>query len=350
MECILLDKTRYITVDGGWQKVDNDYHIESPHIWDTREASHESEAVNLLDFDKEFEKVFGKDRASSVHIVKHDKLIKAYLGGIQQDYKTAYLDALSLDQGYICAERILDDDGQLLGALVFTVGRYGTKVKRLLESEHPTWKRELITARKEGVTKYLLPKWLHEQLGEVESIANTPIEVVYEPVILPLLEKSVSKCISISYSEWKKREATKTKAKSFLNYALIGFGIVCYGAVGYMDMDTKAMKATRMQLDSEVAQLVTKREQVEKNRFFVDWVLTPSIVDLLRTVTSSLGSVQITEMKGDVKLGKYAKVEGTALALDGRLRPKKVKDMHVDAVMTKGKVGLHFVLERKVNQ
>lgn len=350
MECIVLGKTRYITVDGGWQEIDSDYHIETPHVWDTREVSHVSEASGLLEFDKEFEKVFGKEKSSSVYIIRHDKLIKAYLGGVQQEYKTAYLDALSLEHGYVCAERILDDEGQLVGALIFTIGRYGAKVKRILESEHPTWKRELITARKEGVTKYYLPKWLHEQLGEIEAIANTPIEVVYEPVILPLLEKSASKCIGISYSEWKKREATKTKAKSFLNYALIGFGIACYGAVGYMNMDARAMKETRIRLDNEVTQLVSKREQVEKNRFFVDWILTPSIVDLLRTVTTSLGSVQITEMVGDVELGKSARIEGTALALDGKLRPKKVKGMRVDAVMTKGKVGLHFILEKKVNQ
>jgi len=329
--------------EGGWL-----LHDELPsdieRVWVVDKPDLTTEKTSLLELAREVEAKLGKENAQSAMVLRLEKKVNIYPQRPLEDYTVSYLDAVSESSGAVYGETIFNYDGVTVGALLVGVSEDGSSAKIVMSDSHPNWQRIMLTSRKGITNTYHVSPWLHNQIGEANEIAKIKVKVELDGVLFDLLNKQQKALIGTGFSEWKRKEASKSKAKNLTAFAMIGLGLLAMGGSWLLDKDTKDMKERVQTLNQQLATLSAQRLVVEQRSFFVDWLTTPSLVDVMRRATGSLGPVQITSMKGKVEIGKYAEVEGIALALDGSINPLPTKGLKIETVMTKGKVGLRFVL------
>jgi len=239
-----------------------------------------------------------------------------------------------------------------VGALLLSATASVCSIHYIERSENIIWKRELLVFKNGRVKSVSIPEWMYKESGKPDKlIASIDVQVGSTTTISSILEDNVSATLSQGLVQWLEREKAKSKFK--ILSAVIGCVIaaITYASgvvfVSIAESDTKDL----IGLGATEESLKTDLSHLSKDAFLINWIKTPSIITAMRDVTSALGdSARITSMQGKMELGKGVELEGLAQAINGNLKGAEVKGMKMETVVTQGRIGIRFKIQRYLSQ
>jgi len=235
-----------------------------------------------------------------------------------------------------------------IGALFFSINSTSCVIHYVPKLETIVWKREILVFKNGRIKEVTIPSWMHDDCGNPETlIAGVSIKTGPLGEIEKILEENKSRTLTQGLSLWLAHEKAKSKFKVMAAY--IGCGVAAFTYVAGALFSNQAES-----YDSEIAVLSTKKEDLQSNltllskdAFLINWLTTPSIITAMRDVTSALGdSARITSMKGTMEIGRNTTLEGLAQAINGNLEKAKVPGMRMETVVTQGRIGIRFKIQR----
>lgn len=329
-----------------WVEAQPGEDMSAQRVWLTDSALLSLSGKDLAEIAEAVDEVVGRDKLDEAAIVKRDDDAWIFRRHVMACRSQHELEVLPTDAPRVVVEDVVNEEGERVAVLMLGISMAGAKVRIERLGGRKNWRRSLLAARNEVAERLLVPGWMREELG-CEDVASIPLVSVEGGAIAELLRAHEDECEVVPYLDWSRKEAAKSKAKMVSVGALgvIGIGLLAAGFV--TDMQATTLNERADLLNQKAAMVEQEKARLEQDRFFVDWAQTPSLVSMLREATGSLGdAVRITSMTGKVEMGRGAKVEGIAVALRGKLKPAHNPHMKIETVMTEGKIGLRFELNR----
>lgn len=325
--------------------------------WIAAEPMRKFEGQDIRHVIDTIEKEYSRDERMNMSAVNMGGSVNLFgMGDTLADGSELFsLYCVTMDAAVVLVEDVYSqDDDEPEGVLIVGLGASGgCKVGYVSKGQRAGMRRVLLANRIANTTAAYMPAWVKDAVApdSDEVIPGLKINPGERPLLAEVLAKSAKDCKLEKLEVWLQREHAKTQRQTFVIYTGLAVGVIAW-VLGFAASTIADSNLARIDaIQAELKQAQAGMSTLKTEQFLVDWMRTPSIVSAVRDVTEALAdSARITELKGHVEYGRSVHIEGIAQAIRSTLKPPSVPGLKMQTVVTNGKIGIRFVLDRMAHQ